>query len=175
MKFPEKVLQKVSLVLRQNEKRKQEAEERVSAAKRERDDLEKARKSRKTELLGYAKEVSAWLAGFYGSEDVGKLFSALVRSDLTIFCDNFWQGFPKPKHSYCYASISVDKSKAVLYRERYKGMPAHESGLGKVPLDPRVLVSKLHPEYLKNLAEHLRSGKVWDYIDNEVSAHVRIG
>ncbi len=175
MKFPKKVLEKLDVVLQQNEKRKQEAKERVLAVKKRNEDLEKLRQSKKSELLGYAKEVSYWLKDFYSSEDLKQIFSVLeLQSDLRIFCDNFWQGFPKEKHSYCYATIIVNKNGIVSYCERYKGMPVHETKLGKIPLNPNRLVSKLHPDYLKNLAEHLRSGDVWNYIEQEVSVHIRL-
>jgi len=175
MKFPKKVLEKLDVVLQQNEKRKQEAKERVLAVKKRNEDLEKLRQSRKPELLGYANEVADWLSDFYNSKDLKQLFSVLeLQSDLRIFWDNFWQGFPKEKHSYCYATIVLNKNGQVSYSERYKGMSVHETKLGKMPLNPAFLVSKLHPDYLKNLAEHLKSGRVWDYIDEQVSVHLRL-
>lgn len=162
------------MIAEQNNKRKQKIKEAVSEGKKRKEDLEKLRQSRRPELLVYAKGVSVWLEDFYNSEDLKRLFSVIdLKSDVTIFCDNFWQGFPKEKHSYCYASIVLNKNGEVSYGERYKGMSVHETKLGKIPLNPNTLVSKLHPDYLKNLAEHLRSGKVWDYIDNNVSIHIR--
>jgi len=174
MKFPKKVTEKIELISKQNEKRKQEIKEAVLAAKKRNEDLEESKKSRRPELLGCAKEISDWLKNFYYSEDLKQLFIVLdLWSDLRIYCDSFWQGFPRPEYSYCYATIALNKNGQVFYRERYKGMPCHETELGKIPLNPEVLISKLHPDYLKNLAEHLRSGEVWDYIDGEVSVHLR--
>ncbi|MDO8429889.1 MAG: hypothetical protein Q7S73_00805 [bacterium] len=175
MKFPKKVSQKVDLILKKNEERKEREKEAALAVKKRKEDLEKLKQSRMPELLGYAREVSGWLNDFCSSEDLNKYFSASAfRSDLRIFCDSFWQGLPQPKHSYCYATITVNKNGKVSYGERYKGMLAHETELGRAPLNPEVLISKLPPDYLKNLAEHLRTDKVWDYIDEEVSAELRL-
>lgn len=174
MKFPEKVSKKVDLIVKQNEEQKQKVKEAVAAARKRVEDSEKLKQSMMPELLGYAKEVSDWLKEFHSSDDLKKLFVALdLFSDIRIFCDSFWQGFPKPKYSYCYATIVVNKNGKVSYCERYKGMPCHETPLGKIPLHPQVLVAKLHPYYLKNLAYHLKTGDVWDFIDKEVSLHIR--
>lgn len=163
MRFPAEIRQRMRKLLEEKAEYRRQRLVAARAWKKKLEDLEKLRKSRKAELRVSAGEVLRWLEEFLASEDTERLFMATDKTQLVVFCDSFWQGFPTDG-VYCYATFEVSRRGAVFYGERYKGMQAKMVKLGKAPMKRSVLVKNLHPDYLKNLAGHFKSGKVWEYL-----------
>lgn len=163
MRFPENLRRKTRELLAEKAEQERKRLEAKRAWERKLEDLEDLRRSRKKELSEYAKEVSRWVMEFLKSKDAKDLFRAMSRTEIIVFCDSFWQGFPTDS-PYCYATLEITKDGEVSYGERYKGMPTHVTKLGKLPKAQKKLIQSVHPDYLKNLARHLRTGEVWNYL-----------
>ncbi len=164
VKIPETIMKKVEGLADKNKRREIAEKKRVEKEHTQTKGLEDLRKLNWVQLNVHAREILHWIYEFVRSPD-GKKFFKQVHT-IRIFCASFWLGFPvKEAYSTTFATIEVDRHGNVSYNERYKGMPAHTIKLGKIPIVPETLVEKLHPDYLVQLAEHLLSGAVWNYIE----------
>ena len=164
MKIPESVLKKLQELEQKKQDRKNAARREKRRQKKVADALKKMKEDRMPELIAVAEAVTKWIGEFYESVEGRRLLK--LTSQLRIFCSAYWQGFPVPEaHRTTFAVISLDDKGNVTYGERYNGFQAHEIYLDMNPVNPMVLVEALHPDYLVELAEHLVSGAVWDYIE----------
>ena len=168
MEIPKKILDIIAEIqarvdLQRKAKKRSEKEE-----KRKLKELLDLRKKRHDELLGYQRFVVDWMRYFLESTFANYMFSLTKLDSLEIYGARFWQGVPDDSPTV-WASISIRSHSeygAIVYSERYKGHPAHLVSLGCV-FDVRSsinLVDGLHPDFLKGLCEHIKSGKVWDSI-----------
>lgn len=130
--------------------------------------IEALRKSMRDDLEQYAKAVSKFLSQLCSNEDGKKLFA--IKDRLIIFCDTYWNGRPRPpsEASTTFATLEVCGNGEVYYCERYKWHPVNPTKLGFAPLDSEILITSLHPYYLKDLAFAIGSGMVWKYIENSI-------
>ncbi len=175
MELPKEVLKKIAEL----EKKRIAQKEREGQAEKDRqqkaEELRQLKESRRIELLICAEKINTWIVDFLRSKDSEKLFRVVRESSIVaIHHDNFWQGYPTEKHSYCYASLWISKDGQVKYVERYKGHQAHETPIGQFTFTRQTIVpelfEKLHPDFLKNAAESLESGKVWEWITQQISS-----
>ncbi len=165
MKIPQNIMKRVEDLVDENKKIEIAERKRTKEKRIKEDELEDLKKLHSVQLNAHARKVLSWIWEFYSSEDGEKFFRQI--HTIRIFCAPFWLGLPVPEaHGTTFATIEVNKHGNVSYGERYKGMPAHTINLGKIPIVPELLVEKLHPDYLIQLAEHLESGAVWDYIES---------
>lgn len=164
MEFPKKILQKLEEITKVKRQEKVDLKNSLRRKKRAAELLDDLKNSRILELIVAATKVSNWLKAFFRSKDGKKLFRQIETID--IFCASFWQGLPAPEAGLTtFATIGINRSGKVFYAERYKAFPQHLFSLGKIPIKPKVLVEKLHPDYLTKLCLHLESQAVWDYIE----------
>lgn len=168
MKIPEKILERVEEFEKKKKERQVAKKEQKQRDQKMLKDLDDLRSFRFVELMHCADRICCWLNDFVESQDGKRLLRQV--GQIGIFSAPFWRGFPVPEsRSTTFASISVDKRGNVVYEERYKWHPAHETSLGKIPMSNSnsrlMLVKKLHPDYLAQMDEHLRSEAVWDFIE----------
>jgi hypothetical protein len=162
MKIPDKIMRKVEeLAEAKNQRDLAKKAEELAEAKRIKE-LEDLKDSRKQELCLYAAQIADWVDHLFQGGDGKRFFEAVDR--IRIFTAPFWKGYPESKGSVS-ATIEINKVGQVVYSERYKGNPTHDTPLGSNPLSMKDLINRLHPDFLKQWAEHLTSGAVWDYIE----------
>lgn len=163
MKIPKDVIDRIDR-LEKERQRRAKAETRIKrrnalAASK----LLKLKRSRIDELILCAHCVYTWINEFVNSGEGRKLVAQL--GIVGIFCAPFWQGYPAPESAAStFATLEIDKDGNVFYLERYKWMPSRELLVGRITFNPTLLIEKLHPDYLAQLAEHVKSGAVWNYI-----------
>lgn len=171
MQIPEDVLNRVKQIL---EKRKEheDVQKRIEEAKtRKRAEINSLRNLRKEELNQYAQEVGQWVDQFLGTQESELIFSVL--NPVQLFTAKFWQGVPLKVNSISeWASVSLKKksfysdSRGVLIYEEHCKSSSHE----RVELYiASHLVNLLHPDFLKQFAEALRNGVVWEKINQDLS------
>ena len=164
MKIPESIVKKMDELEQKKRDRENVARLEQRRKKKIADALKKMRDKRAPELTNAADTVVKWISEFYGNGNGKRLLG--ITCSVRIFCSAYWLGVPVPEaRSTTFATISLDDKGRVVYGERYKGFPAHETLLGVNPVNPMALIEALHPDYLVELSEHLMSGAVWEYIE----------
>lgn len=168
MKIPESVIKKLGELERRKRDNKNAARRAKRRDKKIADALNKIRQERAPELIEAAQVVAKWVGDLYSS-DAGKRLVKMAGA-ITIFCQPYWNGMPAFEAELTtFATVSLDAKGNFIYGERYKWMPVHQTYLDINPINPTVLIEALHPDYLTDLAEHLASGAVWEYIENRLS------
>lgn len=171
MQIPKEVLSRAKQIL---EKRKEheDIKKRIEEAEAKRQaEMNSLRKSRETELHQYAQEVRQWVEQFLVTQESEYIFSVL--NPVLLFIAKFWQGEPLSVNSISeWASVSLKKesfysgSLGVLIYEEHSKSSSHE----RVELySASHLVNFLHPDFLKQFAEALRNGVVWEKINQDLS------
>lgn len=135
--------------------------------------VEKLRQVRAGELAGYADDVFVWLAAFLQSDE-GERIRQLVgaRVCLSLFTARFWKGEPSPPGDVTTsATLTLEMTRlprsewiVLRYFERYKGNIASKITIAS----QSGLVAELHPEFLKQLHDHLRGPDAWKFILNDL-------
>lgn len=171
MQVPEEILNRAKQIL---EKRKEheDIKKRIEEAKARRmEEINALRKSRKEELDQYAQEVWQWVEQFMVTQESELIFSVL--NPVRLFIAKFWQGAPLKVNSISeWASISLKKESfyssslgVLIYKEHCKS-----SSYERVELyNASHLVNLLHPDFLQQFVEALRSGVVWEKINQDLS------
>lgn len=171
MQIPEEVLSRAKQIL---EKRKEREDIKKRIEEAETKHLEKInslRQSRKEELDQYAQEVRQWVEQFLVTPESEFIFSVL--NPVLLFTAKFWQGEPLKVNSISeWASVSLKNESfhsgllGVLIYEEHCKSSSHE----RVELyGASHLVNLLHPDFLKQFAEALRNGVVWEKINQDLS------
>jgi len=154
---------------RQAEERKRRREEETREKYRRIDQL---RDEREDELKEAAAFVFEWARAFAMS-DTGLRIARLdgPRTRIPIFHAKFWLGEPQPETTVTvWASLqlckgtSTHKDIALRYSEHHKG---HEISHVDIPLAPK-LWRVVHPDFLAQCAEHLKSDDAFKYILQEL-------
>lgn len=171
MQIPKEVLSRAKQIL---EKRKEheDVQKRIEEAEAKRQaEINSLRKSRETELYQYAQEVRQWVEQFLVTQESEYIFSVL--NPVPLFIAKFWQGAPLKVNSISeWASVSLRKESfysgsigVLIYEEHCKS-----SSYERVELySASHLVNLLHPDFLKQFAEALRNGIVWEKINQDLS------
>ena len=170
MKFPKELIKKV----RQIERAAKVANKEYELDKKRKDDIKSSIKNIRVERAGElylaAKTAVEWIDKFYFSKDGTRLLS-VTPGDLKLFCQPYIGGLPSfGSERTTFATIELGIDGSLHYRERYKWYPASDVLLDTCPINPMILVENLHPDYLQDLAEHLISGAVWEYIESFLPA-----
>jgi hypothetical protein len=164
LKIPNRIMRRVRELAnekKQGERSRKKAELAEAKLSKELKDL---KESRKKELLLYATQIAGWIEQLFQSKDGIKFFRAVDR--IRIFTARFWKMYPLSETTVSEsATIEIDSTGKVTYSERSRALPSHDTPLGNNPLNKSELINKLHPDFLKQWAEHLTSGAVWDYIE----------
>ncbi len=169
VKPPDSILNKIKRIEEREQKRKLREEECKKAELKKEQDLKELKKSKQEELLRYAEFVINWLKFFF-SEPGQKILATL--ECVNLFYGRYWNGYPTDSTT-TYAGIAVYKDEKLTYFERYKGFTPHQTELGKIcKLGPKLLIEKLHPDFLKELFECFESGKVWEVIERELDRRI---
>ena len=143
-----------------------------------------ARVARRDELLVYAHYIADWLKRFRFDDEMSK--ALYLRREIIVFRAKFWQGMPLTvPDSRSWAAVKINKDGVVFYFEYYLSSYGNGAGnpiwLGVIPMGytseafERELVSlrvglfnELHPDFLAQFAEAIRSGKVWNYVEESL-------
>lgn len=171
MKIPDEVLNRAKQIL---EKRKEheDIKKRIEEAETRRlEEINSLRKSRETELSQYAQEVKQWVEQFLVTQESECIFSVL--NPVQLFTAKFWQGAPLKVNSLSeWASVSLKKESfysgslgVLIYEEHCKSSSYERAEL----YSASHLVNLLHPDFLKQFAEALRNGIVWEKINQDLS------
>ena len=127
-------------------------------------EIAKIRSENADELYLAASVTANWIQEFFSSKQ-GKRLLAVSLGGLKLFCQPYIGGRPSfGSEKTTFATIELGTDGSVYYKERYKFFPSSDTFLDNCPINPMVLVENLHPDYLVDLAEHLSSGGVWEYI-----------
>ena len=140
--------------------------------RREDQALGRLRVERFEETEIYAKEISIWFRKFFATDDCCELLR-LCRV-IQIFAANFRDGRPVPSSSMDRTTIEFRYNRRIirifLYSvEWHKGVQVEEDLLAYMPImDPSELMVIFHPDFLKQWAEEIRSGKIWGNIERSL-------
>jgi hypothetical protein len=170
MEIPQKIQNKVAnRIAALNAKR--EVEERAREwERRQREEIEDLRNSIRAELDAEAGFIAGWLLELW--EDVKTWQTVNEKNALVIFGAPFLNGRPvTDRHAWAVIELEVECGR-LFYREK-QGMAMEQAGLLAVDLYPvqvggKQLADKLHPDYLLRFAEAIRSGKVWDFMEQSI-------
>jgi len=174
MNIPEIVRKRVEEIKARNQRQadaKVEAEKRRAREQREFDRLIRVR----AEVSKvYAKKICRWVTEFYKTPEAGEMLR--LRRAVKIFVAPFWQNKPAPDSVATWTAVElrvVDGDEiyddAVCVVEYHKGMKSSEWRVASptsVGVDD--LVPCLHPDFLKQWAEEIKSGKVWQYVESSL-------
>lgn len=170
MRIPKKIKSRLKEIEKKEAAQvRAEMKERAEEQKAERA-VENLRASRKKELMKFAESAANWLNDFWKSKDGRKTVKKAVYCyGLVLFSsDAFWKGKPsKPDVGVC-TGVILNDSGELIYFEKYKWFPPQDTSLGVAPIRPKDLFAKLHPDFLRVFAKHLKSGRVWDSINREI-------
>ncbi len=162
--------------LRNRRKKDQEIDARQKKEKEKRDsayrEVERLRVKDYDKLMKLARYAAKWANDFFkdkrGKEMIGK--AVFVYGLILFSSDKFFRGLPLEKPDVgARARVLIKKNGELVYHEQYKWFPPSDDVLlGKVPVRAELLIAELHPDYLKAFVEHLKSGKVWETIKQEI-------
>jgi len=159
--------------LRNARQRKLAAEEyRMEIKYREDHELGRLRVERFEESAICAQHISDWLREFFADEDCLELLR-LCRV-AQIFSANFRDGRPARGSSTDCTTVELRYNQRMmrvyLYRlEWHKGERVEDDCLGHLPaIPPTHLAVVFHPDFLKQWAAEIRSGKIWDNIERSL-------
>jgi len=133
------------------------------------------RKTRKQELKEAAEIAEDWLFNLRFSLELGQIHK--VRMSLEVFGAKFWRGEPCLGDTHAWAVIEIYPDGKIEYCEKYNtshGQSRHPwllvSCLSSSTYEELrySLIHILHPEYLIQFAEAIRSGKVWECIEQSL-------
>jgi len=172
MNVPENI-KKCLHKLRNARQRKLAAEEyRMEIKYREDHELGRLRVERFDDSAICAKKISDWLCEFFANEDCLDLLR--LRRVIQIFTADFRDGRPVPSASTDCTTVELRYNRRVLrvflYRlEWHKGERVEDDDLGYLPvIEPAHLMIVFHPDFLKQWAAEIRSGKIWGNIERSL-------
>ncbi|OGN39816.1 MAG: hypothetical protein A2606_03505 [Candidatus Yanofskybacteria bacterium RIFOXYD1_FULL_42_10] len=172
LKTSEDVLKKAQQILAKRKER-ENVKKRVEEEKRKfTEEINAVKKAREAELHQYAREIWQWVNQFLITDEAAVIFSAL--NPILLFTARFWQGAPVNSQSE-HASMSLKVESfyssqigVLIYEEHSKQWSSGHQDC----YNPADLVNNLHPDFLKQFAEALKNGVVWEKIDQDLSRFI---
>ncbi len=178
MDVPQKVKDIIAKKILENEKLE---EDKLKAQEAEKNRLEKIRCMRvalEDDLLAGAQIITDWLFQFWNNPEIQKGFK--VRRSICVFGERYFDGAPTTDR-HAWAVIEAGYAGTIKYCERRNTSMGSGSRrktmLGVIVESPfsdawqlllRALIDNLHPQYLLQFAEAVKSGKVWDYVERSL-------
>jgi hypothetical protein len=156
-------LEKVRAAKERQEQRAIEAESRRLAA------IDALRQARWTESEGHAAAVFAWYKAFLELPQSQSII-AHVGGSLTVFVGKFWRGEPVPPTDVSSRAMLTMRRYGLWYDEWYKGNCSHELRL----FSEDHMIRFVHPDFLKQVAEHLAGPDAWKYIQAALEQKVKL-
>jgi len=175
---------KVPKEVRESIRKAEEAESRRRRARREANDAESRRLrkigelriARRDELWQCALEVFAWRAAFVELKESTRIWELVGdKTKLPIFAAGFHRGEPSPDDPHAQGRLSFEAWTAgafglppLWYEETYNmSFGASRSGGVRIGA-PQELIDAVHPDFLRQLREHLRGPDAWKHILREL-------
>lgn len=175
MNVPQKIKDRIAEIIAKDEEFEEKKRKDQEA---ERNRLEKIRCMRvalEDDLSAGAHIILSWIYRFWNNPEIHEVFK--IRNSICVFGGCYLDGEPTTDR-HAWAVVEITHLKEVCYRERYNismgGSSRHEKILGAFTsfdarqLLFRALIDNLHPEYLLQFAEAIKSGKVWDHIERSL-------
>lgn len=177
MNIPQKIKDRVAAIVTENKKFEEDKKKAEEVEKARLQKINDLREERHMELYTAAGFVLRWLCDFWNTDAAKEIFR--LREEIMIFVANFWCGESvSGKSITTCATLNMlrpakDYKKATLeYRELYKGRVSHSEEIGysfvdynNEPWKRAELVEYLHPDFLLQLVEAIKSGEVWNFIE----------
>lgn len=129
--------------------------------------IDAERQKRVDELMSHANEIVSWTRAFLDTPEARELAEILGHGKkLSLFVGKFWRGEPIPatvrteRARLCFELWTERNLFNLRYEELHKGQVSEEIKI----YSASGLVRQLHPEFLRQAGESLRTGKVWEYM-----------
>jgi len=169
MNVPDSLKEKIEQKLQDITDSSRQQAELAKRVKKQKADVEALRRARYVELLKYRLEISNWLGElFFRTEETKLIF--FMQPYVNVFSARFWRGMPAGENDVTVcALIQIEPDGGVNYLEKHKGMTSSKLPLGNIHYPSAMsLCSKLHPDFLEQWAAEIKTGKVWQDIENSL-------
>lgn len=157
------------------------AEIRAAKATKEREqarllEIDELRAARHDELRQRAEYVLGWRAAFVQTEEAQRIREIVGDGTrLTVFCAKYWRGEPLPpddRQAWAVFAIEGRRSGSAglppfWYEEKFKGHTSYEKRIAT----RQQLIDAVHPDFLKELHEHLNGPDAWKFILQELKRY----
>lgn len=175
MDIPQKIKDRIAKIILEDEQHEENKRKAEEAEKNRLEKIHHMRVALEDDLLAGAHVVMRWIYRFWNDPEIHEVFK--IRNSICIFRGRYLNGEPTTdKHAW--AVIETTHSKEIIYREQYKTSMGGSSRLKKTLGDftsfdaqqllLRALIDNLHPDFLLQFAEAVRSGKVWEHIERSL-------
>lgn len=171
MDVPQKVKDRIAEIILENEQHEGKLRKAEEAERKRLEKIRCMRVALEDDLSAAAHRIMNWVYLFWNNPEIHEVFK--IRNSVCIFGSRYLDCEPTTdKHAW--AVIEVTHSKEIIYREQYHTSMGGSSRLKKTLGDfacfderqalHRALIDNLHPDYLLQFAEAVRTGKVWDHV-----------
>lgn len=168
MNVPESLKKKIEQKIQEIADSSKQEVELARRVEKRKADLGAMRVARHEEIFQYRVEICNWLEElFFRTEEIRWMFA--MQKFINVFSARFRNGLPMSADDIsAYALIQIEPDGGVNYLERSR------YGSSKLPLgnihypSTMSLYSELHPDFLKQWAEEIKTGKVWQDIENSL-------